>query len=317
MGTSMRKEEFYFDSRDGKSKLYAVRYLPDRDEDIRAVVQIVHGMAEHMGRYEAFAEFLTKQGFAVTGDDHLGHGRSIGENGTPGYFCSQDPATVLVRDVHRLKKITQALYPGLPYILLSHSMGSFIARSYMCRYGTGITGAILLGTGSQTAAVLGISKLTAALQKVFLGPKHVAKFIYKHAFASYNDKIGEKRTEFDWLTKDSAVVDRYLADPLCGFTFTVNGFQTLFELITRIQKPDNLEKIPKELPVLMASGEDDPVGAYGAGVRKAYEGMIAAGLKQVTLMLYPTDRHELLNETDYEKVWQDILVWLEQVVRRN
>lgn len=178
-------------------------------------------------------------------------------------------------------------------------------------------GAILLGTGSQTAAVLGISKLTAALQKVFLGPKHVAKFIYKHAFASYNDKIGEKRTEFDWLTKDSAVVDRYLADPLCGFTFTVNGFQTLFELITRIQKPDNLEKIPKELPVFIASGEDDPVGAYGAGVRKAYEGMIAAGLKQVTLMLYPTDRHELLNETDYEKVWQDILVWLEQVVRRN
>ena len=147
-GGLMIKEEFYFDSRDGENRIHAVRYTPD-DGNVRGIVQIVHGMAEYVERYENLAEFLTKRGILVTGEDHLGHGKSVSEGGSFGYFCEQDPATVVVRDVHRLKKITEEQHPQVPYIILGHSMGSFIARNYLCRYGSGIDGAVIVGTGMQ------------------------------------------------------------------------------------------------------------------------------------------------------------------------
>ena len=149
----MIKEEFYFDSRDGENRIHAVRYTPDAG-NVRGIVQIVHGMAEYVERYENLAEFLTKRGILVTGEDHLGHGKSVSEGGSFGYFCEQDPATVVVRDVHRLKKITEEQYPQVPYIILGHSMGSFIARNYLCRYGSGIGGAVIVGTGMQPAGLI-------------------------------------------------------------------------------------------------------------------------------------------------------------------
>lgn len=310
----MRKEEFYFDSRDGKSNLHAVRYLPDTDEQIVGVLQIVHGMAEYIERYEEFAEYMTEKGFVVVGEDHLGHGQSVGENGTYGYFCSQDPATVVVRDVHRLKKTTEVLYPGVPYILMGHSMGSFIARNYMFRYGSGIDGAIIMGTGMQPAALLKVSKLLAALQKLVFGAKHESKFIDKLAFGAYNAKIENPRTAFDWLTRVNERVDKYVADPLCGFTFTVNGFATLFELISRLLDKENLAKIPSDLPVLMVSGEADPVGDYGKGVRLAKESLVAAGLSNIRLKLYEGARHEILNETNRSEVMDDIFNWIDDEV---
>ena len=142
----MIKEEFYFDSRDGESRIHAVRYTPD-DGNVKGIVQVVHGMAEYVERYENLAEFLTARGILVTGEDHLGHGKSVAEGGTYGYFCEQDPATVVVRDVHRLKKITEESYPEVPYVILGHSMGSFITRNYLCRYGKGVDGAVIVGTG--------------------------------------------------------------------------------------------------------------------------------------------------------------------------
>ena len=145
----MKKEEFTFASRDNVTKIHAVRWLPE-SENIQGIIQIVHGMAEYVERYEELAEFLTGKGYLVTGEDHLGHGKSVPEGGVKGYFCEQDPATVVVRDVHRLKKMTQELYPGVPYFILGHSMGSFITRNYIYRYGTGIQGAIIMGTGMQS-----------------------------------------------------------------------------------------------------------------------------------------------------------------------
>lgn len=310
----MVKEEFYYDSRDGRSKLHAVRYEPDSTEDIRCVVQIVHGMAEYIERYEEFAEFLTERGCVVAGEDHMGHGKSVGKTGKYGYFCEQDPATVLVRDVHRLKKATQALYPNVPYVIMGHSMGSFIARNYMFRYGTGINAAIIMGTGMQPPAVLRASRLTAGIQKLFCGPEHISRLIDKLAFGCYNKEIENPRTDFDWLSRDNERVDRYLADPMCGFVFTVNGFSTLFELITRLHRQENLERIPKKLPVLMISGDADPVGDYGKGVRRAYESILAAGVEDVRLKLYEGGRHELLNETNRDEVMNDIFAWLEEKV---
>lgn len=309
----MKKEELYFDSRDGIHKIHAVRYTPDSGE-VHCVVQIIHGMSEYIERYEEFARFLTEKGIVVTGDDHLGHGKSVPKGDTFGYFCEQDPATVVVRDVHRLKKMTQALYPNVPYVIVGRSMGSFILRNYMCRYGTGISGAVIMGTGMQPAGLIGISKALAAVQKVFCGSKHVSKFLDKAAFGSYNRRFEPVRTKFDWLSKNAENVDCYIADPLCGFTFTVNGFQTLFELISRIQKSENLEKVPKELPVFMVSGEDDPVGDYGVGVKKAFASLQEAGLENMQLKLYEKDRHEILNEDDRDVVMQDIYDWIKGTI---
>lgn len=307
----MVKEEFYYDSRDGISKLHAVRYKPDGDEEVRGVVQIVHGMAEYVERYEEFAGYLTSKGLVVAGEDHLGHGKSVGEDGKFGYFCEQDPATVLVRDVHRLKKATQELYPNVPYIIMGHSMGSFITRNYMYRYGTGISAAVIMGTGMQSKKLLSVSKALARMQKLFFGPKHVSELINRLAFGLYNNRIKQPDTPFDWLSRDKERVAGYIADPLCGFTFTVNGFATLFELIYRLHLQENLERIPKELPVLFISGDADPVGDYGKGVNVAYESLQSVGLKNMQLKMYEGARHELLNETNRSAVFQDIYSWIE------
>lgn len=313
----MIKEEFYYDSRDGISKLHAVRYTPDSDDDIRCVVQIVHGMAEYVERYEEFAEYLTSKGIVVTGEDHMGHGKSVGKDGKFGYFCEQDPATVLVRDVHRLKKATQDLYPNVPYIIMGHSMGSFIARNYMFRYGTGIMGAIIMGTGMPDKRLMVMSKAVAGIQKALLGSRHVSEMINKLAFGKYNAEIENARTPFDWLSRDDARVDQYMTDSLCGFTFTVNGFSTLFELILRLHREDNMERIPKNLPVLLVSGTADPVGDYGKGVHRTYDLLHAAGLNNLQLKLYDGGRHELLNETNRSEVAQDIYQWIEETVLRS
>ena len=305
----MKKEEFYFDSRDNQSRIHAVRWTPDVG-NVVAVVQIVHGMSEYVERYVELAAFLTERGYVVTGDDHLGHGKSVPEGGLQGYFCEQDPATVVVRDVHRLKKMTQEMYPGVPYFILGHSMGSFILRNYICRYGTGIDGALIVGTGMQSNALLCFSKATAAVVGFFKGSKHPSRFIDKGAFGSYNKRIKDAKTNFDWLSRDSDRVDAYIADKDCGFIFTVNGFKTLFELIARAKKRENLLKIPKELPVIFLSGEEDPVGNYGKGVQEAYKSLADAGLTDLEIKLYPEDRHELLGEPDRKKVMEDIEVWL-------
>lgn len=308
----MKKEDFYYDSRDNSSKIHAVRYSPE-DTAVRGVIQIVHGMAEYVERYEEFAEFLTGHGYLVTGEDHLGHGWTADQGGTRGYFCEQDPATVVVRDVHRLKKMTQQEFPGIPYYIIGHSMGSFILRNYLCRYGSGIDGAVIMGTGMQPGALLVISKALAAVIRTVKGPKHVSNFLDHAAFGGYNKRIPSPRTDQAWLSRDEERVKRYIADPYCGFTFTVNGFETLFELISRIRSEKNLRKIPSNLPVFMVSGAEDPVGDYGRGVRKAYESMKAVGMNRMELKLYEADRHELLNELDRDQVMQDILEWIESL----
>lgn len=305
----MKKEEFYFDSRDNVSKIHAVRWTPDSG-NVVAVVQIVHGMAEYVERYEELAKFLTDRNMVVTGEDHLGHGKTVPEGGIQGYFCEQDPATVVVRDVHRLKKMTQELYPGVPYFILGHSMGAFILRNYISRYGTGIDGALVLGSGFQPGANLFFVKLVLAAEMLCKGPKKVSTVLNKMAFGKYNKRLEEPKTAYDWLSRNEENVAAYIADENCGFIFTTNGFKTLFALIAGAHDKENLEKIPKELPLYIASGDMDPVGDYGTGVKKVYQLYEEAGIKDITLQLYPEDRHEILNESDKEKVMADIGEWL-------
>lgn len=307
----MKKEEFGFDSRDGKHKLHAIRWVPDAEKPV-CILQIVHGMAEYIDRYDEFAAYLADRGVLVVGDDHLGHGLSVHPGEPYGYFCKEDAPTVLVRDEHRLKKITQEQYPGIPYLILGHSMGSFITRNYLLRYGTGIDGAIIMGTGMQPKPVLKLAIAISTLQGLLLGGKHVSRFVDQLAFGVYNKRIEHPATPFDWLSRNEENVRNYIEDPLCGFVFTANGFQTLFRLICQLHDKDRLRRMPHNLPVLFVSGTDDPVGDYGRAVEQVYRSFKESGMRNVQIKLYPGDRHELLNEVDREDVYGDIYRWILQ-----
>ncbi len=304
----MKREDFTYESRDGINKIHAVRWMPDDLKPI-GILQIVHGMAEHVERYEDFANFMCSKGFIVTAEDHLGHGKTAAD-GIYGYFCKKDPATVVVRDVHRLKKITQEQFPGLPYFILGHSMGSFILRNYLYRYGSGIDGAIVMGTGMQPKIVVIGLKVTSFLACVFGKAKKPCPFINNVGFGAYQKQIPNPRTSNDWLTKDDKVVDIYNEDPLCGFIFTGNGFKTLSELILRLYKKTNLEGMPKDLKILITSGASDPVGDYGKAPKAVFDSYKALGLTNVSLKLFDGDRHEILNETDKEQVYTYIYEWI-------
>lgn len=302
----MIREDFTFDSRDESTKIHAVRWVPEGE--VKGVLQIIHGMAEHIDRYENVAKWFTQKGYVVTGEDHLGHGKSVKEGGTYGYFCDHDPATVVVRDVHRLKKMTEEKYKGVPYFVLGHSMGSFIMRNYMYRYGSGIKGAIVCGTASQPKAVIAFGIFLSKLQSILFGGKHPGEFINRLAFG--DPKKIEKGHENDWLCTDKEVCDKFGADELCGFLFTVNGFYTMFSLIQRMQDPKNINKVPKDLPVKIISGTDDSVGNYGKGVVKAYESYKAAGIKDLEIKLYEGLRHEILNEPCQNEIFNELYEWM-------
>lgn len=308
----MKKEELFYSSRDEKTKIQAFRYEPEGVEPW-AILQIVHGMAEHVERYEPLAKFLTDRGIIVTGENHLGHGKSVSEDGKHGYFCRRDPATVVVRDVHRLKKMNQEKYPGLPYFIMGHSMGSFITRNYLGRYGSGIDGAIIMGSGIMPNALTVSTQSFMKFLRMFFGGKHISKVCDKLAFGSYNARITNPRTAFDWLSCDEVQVDKYMADPWCGFTFTLNGMITLMELIKRAHSDDYVNKIPKQIPLFIVAGEEDPVGNYGEvvpGLKAIYD---AKGIENVEAKSYAGARHEILNENCKEEVMEDIYTWLQKV----
>lgn len=310
----MTKEELTYDSRDNATKIKAYKYLPEQVKPTM-IVQIIHGMAETAVRYEEFAKFLTDKGCVVVINEHLGHGGSVKE-GTPyGYFCEQDPATVVVRDVHRLKKNIQNQYPGIPYVIFGHSMGSYTLRNYITVYGSGIQAAVICAPGYQEKGLLSAMGFLVKLQSIFLGGKHVAKLLDKMAFGSYNKRIPNQRTAFDWLTRDEKIVDAYVADEKCGFTFTVNGFRTLHDLCLRSIDFEKMKKIPSDLPIMIIAGKEDPVGEYGAAVPKIQRDLENAGVKNVSVKYYEECRHELLNELVKETVMEDVYSYIEKQVK--
>lgn len=304
------REEFFYDSRDHQHKLRALRWKPEGE--IFCVLQIVHGMAEHIERYDAFATFMADRGVLVTANDHLGHGRSIKSKEEYGFFCDDDPLTVVVRDIHRLKKMTQEEFPGKPYFILGHSMGSLLLRNYLFAYGSGIDGAILSGTASQPSLVTKPGLLLLHLIGLFKGKMCRSPLASKLVNGDCNGRIPQKRTEFDWLTRDEEIVDRYIADEACGYLFTINGYLTLVKSVDRLNVKNLLAQMPKDLPVLFLSGEEDPVGNYGAGVKRAYEQFLKAGMRKTEMKLYPHFRHEILNEIGKEEVYEDVLAFLKK-----
>ena len=294
-------------SNDGVHKLHVVVWQPDGEP--KAVLQLSHGMIEFIERYEGLAQYLNEQDILVIGNDHLGHGHTAGRDEDLGYFCPEHMSETVVKDLHTVTEYAKKEYPGISYFLLGHSMGSFMARRYLMTYGDELTGAILCGTGEQTSATLFAGKTAAGILGAFKGQRYRSEFIRKTSFKGYNDRF-EKRTENDWLTKDQSIVDWYNGHKFCTFGFTINGYKTLFEVLTYIQKQENYNKIPKNLPIYMIAGEDDPVGNYGEGVKHIYQQYKDSGIKDISIKLYPNDRHEILNELDKETVYADVADWI-------
>lgn len=307
----MRKEEFYFDSNCNTNKIHAVKWVPEGTP--LCIVQIVHGMAEHMGRYEEFAAFLTERNILVVGEDLLGHGLSMGEN-PPGYFCKNNPGKVLVEDMRTLKNIMRAEYPDIPYIVFGHSMGSFIVRNFIHAYGKEVEGAILSGTGMLPKALLNVLAVMLRITTALHGPRHISPFINKLAFGGYLKRIENPKTESDWLTTDDEQVQIFLQDPLCGFSLTLNGFRGMEELIRGLYDREKIAVMDKDFPMYFFFGEEDPVGDYGVSAYKSCQVYKKAGMQKVHNIVYPGKRHELLHEDIREDVMQDIFEWIRKVI---
>jgi alpha-beta hydrolase superfamily lysophospholipase len=310
----MIKNEFTFLSSDQKTNIHAITCLP-KDNKFTRVFQIIHGMCEYIERYLPFIEYLTTKGFAIVGHDQLGHGQSINSEEDLGYVGEPDPNDLLIKDIHILRTITQKKYPDLPYFICGHSMGSYLLRQYICIYSKGLAGIIILGTGymspCETLMSLGFLNFLAC----FKGMRHRSKLTKKISFelGPYKKYDHEnKDINNSWISRDPEIVKQYYADKKCQFDFTINGFFGLVTAIIYSCNPSNVAKINKDIPILFVSGDKDPVGNNGEGVKKAYEIMKLIGSVDVTLKLYEGSRHEVLNELNRDEVYEYILNWVNE-----
>lgn len=311
------EREIGFLSADGKTTIHAVEWRP-RDGGCRAVLQITHGMVEHIGRYDAFARYLNERGFLVVGHDHLGHGKSVVSEEEWGYFA-EHPSDTVVKDMHRLRVKVQKENQGLPYFMLGHSMGSYMLRKYLCLYPDGVDGAVIMGTGCMPDGTMKLGIFLCGLFARFRGWHYRSAFLqslsYTKPYKKY-DLYGKDYTN-SWLTKDAELVKQYYADPRCTFLFTLNGYRGLMEAVLYDNQMEHVRKMPRSLPLLLVSGADDPVGDLGEGVKKVYAMYREAGISDVTLKLYENDRHEILNETDRRQVYADLAAWFEAHLARR
>lgn len=295
-------QEIYYPSSDGVSTVHACIWAAEGE--CKAVLQIIHGMAEYAARYSHLAESLAKQGVTVCAEDHLGHGKTAADKADLGYFSKQKGYAPVLSDIASLTEIVRGKYPNVPYFVMGHSMGSFFCRKYITVYGKELCGAIIMGSGFMSCALTGTAKFLTRTVAAFKGWRHRSKFINNLAFGSYNKRF-EGRTEYDWLSKNEQNVDDYIADEFCGVPFTCNGFYGLFSVISEACKAKTVKDVPTELPILILSGKDDPVGGYGKGVIKLYDKLSTSG-KDVSMTLYEGGRHEILNDDCAAAVEEDI-----------
>ncbi|MBQ3498858.1 MAG: lysophospholipase [Clostridia bacterium] len=296
--------------------IHGFYYSPVVKANAKAVIQIAHGMAEHKERYDEFASFLAENGYAVFVHDHLGHGESVDSVDNLGFFGEEDGWKNLVNDCYTITKFAREVFPGKPVVLFGHSMGSFVARAYTQMYDMTLDAAIYCGTsGNNPAAGMGV-KLADAIARS-KGTKYKSELIDSVAFGTYNKKIKPHRTAFDWLSRDNAEIDKYVADDYCGFMFTACGFRDLFSLLKYVSGKEWYKSVRKSLPILFVSGDADPVGEYGKGVKQVAADLKKTGHDNVEIKLYKDSRHEILNDYDRNAVMNDILEWLDKNIEEK
>ena len=276
----------------------------------RAVIQVVHGMAEHSARYARFAEQATARGYAVVADDHRGHGLTA-QNGSLGHIADRDGWDVVLDDLSALLDAVRSSWPGVPVVLMGHSWGSFLVRLMATRRGQDLAGLIVMGTGGDPGLMGGAGAALASVLGGLRGRSRPSKALNRLVFASYNRGLEPVRTDFDWLSRDPAEVDAYIEDPWCGFLCSSSFFHDLARGTAGAARSEVFEATPADLPVLVMSGGADPVGAHGRGPRQVADAYRRAGVRDVALRLFPDARHELLNETNRSEVTVQLLDWVE------
>lgn len=309
--TKVIKKEISYPSADGVHTVHGYIWAPASGNP-RAILQLCHGMCEYVTRYEAWAERFAAEGFVFCGNDHLGHGATAKDARDLGYTARRNGADYLVRDAYEMTTQVRALYEGVPILLYGHSMGSFVARSYLLRYQDCLSGVILSGTagpGAPTSVAKGLSHVI----ETFRGAHHRSPLIYKLAFGSYGKRFRAEKDSASWISRDAAVREAYRADPLCAYRFTLAGYDTLFTLLSEVSSKKWANGVRKDLPVLLLSGDMDPVGDYGKGVLAVKARLAAAGC-DVRLKLYAGGRHEMHNETNRDEVFADLVSYLEEIL---
>lgn len=301
--------QFTFLSSNGKNNVFVRECVPAGE--IRGVVQIAHGIAEHSARYLPFMEFLAQNGFVAVANDHLGHGRTIADESELCFFAEENGWNLVVEDMDRLHRVEAAKYPDAPYFIMGHSMGSFLTRTYIIQHPQGLKGAVISGTGQNPGVVVAAGKLMANQEIRKHGAKYHSEKLDKLAFGNYTKGYDHVRTPSDWLTRDEKIVDAFIADPLCGSVASAGLFRDMMGGLQYIWKSENLERMNKAMPVYFFAGDKDPVGGNGKNVEKVYRRFLKVGMQDVRLKLYPEGRHEMLNELNKDEVYADVLNWLE------
>ena len=310
----MIKNDITFLSSNKKTNIHAIICQPKNGQFTR-IIQIIHGLCEYIERYLPFIEYLATKGFIVVGHDHLGHGQSIKSPDDLGYFGEPNPNDLLIQDIHSLRKIIVKKYPNLPYFMCGHSMGSYLLRQYICTYSKGLAGIIILGTGymSPCESLLALGFINVL--SCFKGIKHKSNLTKKISFelGPYSKYDHQKKDlNNSWISRDPEIVKKYYEDKNCQFDFTLNGYYGLVQSIRYSCDPSNVAKIKKDIPILFVSGDCDPVGNNGEGVRKSYEIMKLIGSVDVSMKLFIGCRHEVLNELNKDEVYEYILNWINE-----
>lgn len=302
----MNKYDLMIPSTDGKGEIHVIVW---ENENPKAVLQLVHGMCEYIDRYDDFAKYLVEDGYSVIGHDHLGHGKSVKNNSEYGFFTSENGDKVVINDIYEITKIAKEKWPNVPNFILGHSMGSFFTRQYLTKYSEAVKGAVIMGTGWIPYPLATVGRTVALRSCKKQGEYFVNDLLTKLALGSNNKPFEPARTPNDWLSRNEENVDKYEADPLCGFSFTCGAYRDFFGVLQAVAKNTKLDGVKKDLQVLITSGEVDPVGGKTA-CKKLFAQFLSNGIPEVTLKLYPEDRHEILNEVDKDKVYEDIKAWL-------
>lgn len=309
----VQKTEWTLASTDGRNRLHAITWRPDGP--VRAIVILSHGMVEYIDRYDGFARYACGRGLLVSGHDHLGHGQSVASEADLGYFAPEKGFDCLIEDIHRHREHVAAQHPGVPVFVLGHSMGSFVIRNYIRRHADGLAGAVIMGTGNQPRIAARMGRLISGFLMKIKGPRYRSAFVNSLALGGLNKAFKPARTPNDFISRDTAVVDAYCRDPLCSFMFTVSAYHDMFGGMLALSDKDRLQAMPRTLPILLASGEQDPLGGMGKGIRELCRSYQRLGMQDVTLRLYPQDRHEILNELDRDAVYADVYAWLESKLK--
>lgn len=307
----MRSSEFNIIMKDGQEN-HIYKWEPEENINVLGVIQLVHGSCEHAKRYINFAQFLTDKGYAVYANDLRGHGLSVKSNDDLGYFSEKNGWDILVEDLHELTNFIKKEQKSLKIFILGHSMGSFLVRHYAIKYGTEINGLIAIGTAHNPRVMLKFGKFLAERSIEKDGSKYRNYTLNRLSYDSFCNQFKPIRTKQDWLSRDEKVVDRFRSDKKCGFVFTSSAFRDMFDGLLFITNKNNIIKTPKDLPILLISGDKDPVGSNGKMVNKAYEEYKKAGINNAQMKLYKDMRHEILNEIGKEKVYEDIINWIDR-----